>query len=209
MNNTLLTGFMGSGKSSVGRLLARASERYFLDTDALIEARFGVSIGEIFKRDGEAAFRAAERDAADFLARSVSNAVIATGGGMPVVCENLRSVGVVIYLKCDFETIAQRLAADAENYKRPLAASIEALRDRFYSRLEIYEKSADFIINAALPKESVLKEIVNISAAVETDLTDEEKEIIREGRKHYAEHPEDYVSQEEAEKIIYGKTRNR
>ncbi|GHV07240.1 shikimate kinase [Campylobacterota bacterium] len=139
---------MGSGKSTVGRCLARASDRYFLDTDALIETSHKQTIAEIFANAGEAQFRLYERDLAAWLAAFVKGAVISSGGGMPTVCDNLREIGFVVYLQCDFETIKDRLDHEAERDKRPLAVSIDTLCDKFVSRQEIYERSADLIVDA-------------------------------------------------------------
>jgi shikimate kinase len=151
---------MGGGKGTIGRLLAQKTERFFLDTDALIEARANKTIAEIFALEGEAAFREKERRLARWLADSVSGAAIACGGGMPASCENLRSIGEVIYLKCDFQTIAKRLEAESERKKRPLAASIERLRELFILREPIYERAADRVIDAAQSVEAVLEAIV-------------------------------------------------
>ncbi|MDR2905153.1 MAG: shikimate kinase [Helicobacteraceae bacterium] len=159
MKNLVLIGFMGSGKSSLGRLISAETGRFFLDTDALIESHYARAIGEIFASEGEAAFRAAEKNCAAFLAKSVKNAVIATGGGMPIVCDNLSEIGKVVYLKCSFEAIAKRLSQDAEKSKRPLAASLEILRERYDARLKIYEKSAEIVINAEDPIEICLQNL--------------------------------------------------
>ncbi|MDR2153049.1 MAG: shikimate kinase [Helicobacteraceae bacterium] len=161
MNNLVLIGFMGSGKGTIGRLLARKTGRFFLDTDALIESFANRSIVEIFRTETEEAFRRYERDLAAWLARSVSAAVIATGGGMATAIsrDDLRSIGETIYLQCDFATIARRLANEAEREKRPLAASIETLRDRFLEREAIYRARADRIIDANQSVEAVLEAI--------------------------------------------------
>jgi shikimate kinase len=159
LNNLVLIGFMGSGKSSVGRILAQKTARYFLDADALIESATNMKIADIFANGGEALFRAYERDLAAWLARSVSSAVISTGGGMIVSCGNLRAIGEIIYLKCDFETIAKRLKGEAEREKRPLAASIETLRDRFLQREAVYESNADRVIDANQSLGTVLEAI--------------------------------------------------
>lgn len=149
MNNLVLIGFMGSGKSTVGRLLAAQTNRYFLDTDALIEAAAGKTIEQIFESEGEAAFRQRERDLAAWLERSVSNAVIATGGGMPTVCENLKRIGKVVYLDCTFETVIERLGKSGERAKRPLALADEsALEALFLERVEIYRRALNIFVNA-------------------------------------------------------------
>ncbi|MDR2639669.1 MAG: shikimate kinase, partial [Helicobacteraceae bacterium] len=101
MNNLVLIGFMGSGKSSVGRALAQKTARFFLDTDALIESATNRRISDIFALEGETAFRERERELAAWLESSVNNAVISAGGGMIVSCANLKRAGEIVYLKCD------------------------------------------------------------------------------------------------------------
>lgn len=139
--NLILTGFMGTGKSSVGRLLAQLWHRPFLDTDKEIERRTGRKIKRIFAEDGEAAFRELERRCVDeWLPKS--GAVIATGGGIltsPGMCEKLRALGVVVTLFASPETIYSRTRGGG----RPLLKSEDpaarirellAVRERDYRR---------------------------------------------------------------------------
>src|SRR5262245_48950515 len=110
MDNVILVGFMGAGKSSVGRLLARKLGRCFIETDDMIVAREGRSIPEIFATQGEAHFREAELEAVRLLALKRGD-VIATGGGLPCregVPEALRALGTVVWLAGDFETLYER-----------------------------------------------------------------------------------------------------
>ena len=103
--NVILVGFMGAGKSSVGRLLARRLGRCFVETDDMITARKGRSILEIFAERGEAHFRSPEEETVRLLALK-SGDVIATGGGL--FCregrpEALKALGTVVWLRGDFE----------------------------------------------------------------------------------------------------------
>src|ERR1044071_4089603 len=91
IRNLALIGFMGTGKSSVGRLVADVLHFTFLDTDDVIEARAGCSIREIFDQHGEAAFREWERRIVEELTRR-NRTVIATGGGLPANESNLSSL---------------------------------------------------------------------------------------------------------------------
>src|ERR1043166_5233349 len=91
IENLALICFMGTGKSSVGRLVADALHFTFLDTDAVIEARAKVSIADIFKYQGEPAFRALECRIVEELARR-EKTVISTGGGLPVNEKNMASL---------------------------------------------------------------------------------------------------------------------
>ena len=126
--NIVLTGFMGTGKTTVGEILARRLNRRFIDMDAVIEARAGYSIPQIFRRQGEAAFRDMERRLIHELALQ-HGLVIATGGGAlvdPANREALGSHGLIICLNASKEEIRARLA---ENHDRPLAADWERLFD--------------------------------------------------------------------------------
>lgn len=120
-DNLVLVGFMGVGKSAVGRELARRLHRPLLDMDVEIERRAGRTIAEIFTQDGEPAFRALERD----LARELSgreNLVIACGGGVVLQPDNLADLsrtGLVICLTASEATIMERVA---RTHHRPLLA---------------------------------------------------------------------------------------
>ena len=110
----VLVGFMGSGKSSVGRELARRFGVPFVDVDAWIESATGCRIRDLFAREGEPAFREREKAALREVL-SVKGCVIATGGGAFVDEENrvlLRSYAPVVYLDAAVETLLGRLAAD-------------------------------------------------------------------------------------------------
>lgn len=122
-NNVVLTGFMGTGKTTVGKLLAAQLGYAFVDTDDLIEARQGRSIPQIFAELGEAAFRQMERELAEELATR-DGLVIATGGRLmldPVNAAALGRSGRVFCLVATPQEILARLAADTE-HPRPLLA---------------------------------------------------------------------------------------
>ncbi len=158
MNNIVLIGFMGSGKSSVGRVVAKAKGLYFVDTDALIESFEGKKIRDIFATEGEAYFRDLEKKCFEWLSCSISNTLISTGGGMPTVIDSFAPLGRSIYLKVDFETLLTRLKAE-EFDKRPLFQDVEFARQIFEAREPIYAKKADITIDANRSFEEVLKEV--------------------------------------------------
>lgn len=117
--NLVLIGFMGSGKSSVGRLAARALGFQFVDTDQLITEKTGKQISEIFQTDGEAAFRALETNVLEELSSRV-HCVISTGGGAVLSANNrslLREIGFVACLGASEEVLFERVS---RNSKRPL-----------------------------------------------------------------------------------------
>jgi shikimate kinase len=140
-DNVVLVGFMGAGKSSVGRLLARRLGRCLVETDDMITAKEGRSIPEIFAAEGEAYFRAAEDEALALLGLK-SGEVVATGGGLP--CregrpEALRALGSVIWLDGDFDVLYRRALRGGE---RPMLAgksredvlALYRAREPFYGR---------------------------------------------------------------------------
>ncbi len=138
--NIVLTGFMGTGKTTVGRLLAERLGRQFVDTDEIIEERFG-PIPKIFEDLGEAAFRDMEREVARWLA-ATTDLVIGTGGRLMLDDEAggaLSTTGKVFCLAADVETLIARLADEADT--RPLLAGDEAserIRALIEERREAY-----------------------------------------------------------------------
>ncbi len=157
-----LVGFMGSGKTTVGKLLAVELGWHFVDIDAEIERVQGVSVSEIFEQKGEAAFRALESDA---IKRHVSivergqATVVALGGGAFTQASNfelLENNGVSIWLDCPVETAAQRTASESH---RPLARDPERFRTLFEERRFWYAK-ADYQIDAAADPVTVVKRIL-------------------------------------------------
>ena len=119
LSNIILTGFMGTGKTTVGKLLAMRLQRPFIDTDALIVERNGRAIADIFAQDGEAAFRAWERRVALELAQQ-QGLVIATGGRLMLDEENaaaLSASGQVFCLTAVPQTVLERVQDDT---RRPL-----------------------------------------------------------------------------------------
>jgi len=119
--NLVITGFIATGKTTVGRRVAESMGRAFVDTDSVIEERHG-PIAAIFAGGGEAAFRQMERDLAVELGQR-SGLVIATGGGMlldPEACEALTRSGRVFCLAASPDEIHRRVLADGERRDRPL-----------------------------------------------------------------------------------------
>lgn len=145
MRHIVLTGFMGAGKTAVGRRLAKRLGRPFLDTDQLIEEQSGRTISEIFAEDGEAGFRRIERETVAALAPDAPS-VIATGGGTFVDAANqarLRELGVVICLLINIDTVVERTT---RNSKRPLASGGRADLERLFAeRLPAY-RQADVLV---------------------------------------------------------------
>ncbi|MEA1923122.1 MAG: shikimate kinase [Pseudomonadota bacterium] len=137
-NNILLIGFMGVGKGKLARELARQTDYFAIDTDDLIESLENRTIRNIFKEKGEAYFRNLEQKVADWLAHSVKNTVISTGGGF-IGVDNLNDIGRVIYLQSDFNTISEKIMgsprAKKKIKKRPLFQDRDKAEKLFKSRL--------------------------------------------------------------------------
>ncbi|PSQ99495.1 MAG: shikimate kinase [Bacteroidetes bacterium QS_9_68_14] len=170
-----LTGFMGSGKSTVGPRVARRRGARFVDLDNVIAERAGRAIPAIFEAEGEAGFRKREAAALRAVSKQASAQVVATGGGTLVQEENLQRAlgsGVIVYLRAPAATLADRLREAAARRPllqgeggQPLAGAaltrrIEALlseRQRFYERAHVTvdtaeatpEESAEAVVEAA------------------------------------------------------------
>ncbi len=155
----VLVGFMGAGKTTVGRLLAARLGLRFADTDLIIEERRGCSIRQIFAEDGEAAFRAAEHEVLAELMRG-PGAVVAAGGGAVEYQSSRRLLGAarVIYLQISYDEAMRRVGADAG---RPLLRRPD-LGDIYQRRLPVYQSVATLTVAAAgRPAEAVCEEVIS------------------------------------------------
>ena len=141
--NIILSGFMGCGKTTIGKIIAQKLNLDFIDTDKLIEKREGRRIREIFDTDGEGYFRDKEHEICAELSRE-DNKVIATGGGALTFDRNkevLSKNGRIIFIDVDLDTIIKRIGNDS---RRPLLNS--ETRALFDKRNPIYKKNCDFTI---------------------------------------------------------------
>jgi shikimate kinase len=146
----VLVGFMGAGKSTVGRELARQLGWRFLDMDRRIEQDAGLSVAEIFRRHGEPAFRAAEARLAASLA-DLDRHVVAAGGGAfaaPETRASLQAGAFTVYMRCDFPTLVARVRPDGS---RPLAGSRETMAGLFAEREASY-RLADWTVDASVAR---------------------------------------------------------
>lgn len=160
--NIVLCGFMGCGKTTVGRLLAQMSGRSFVDMDEYIETAQGRSISDIFRADGEAAFRAAEREACRDLSRR-TGLVIATGGGALVDRRNavlLSQTGVVVLLEVPLPVLSERLKGDKNRPLLQRADREEAMQSLYEARLPCYRRAARFWVDASRAPRDVCREIL-------------------------------------------------
>ena len=164
MNNIILIGFMGCGKSTIGIKLSYKIKRTMLDTDKQIEREQGKSITEIFAEFGETAFRAMETAYLKKLVQGTENQIISVGGGLPVQERNhvlLHELGKVIYLRATADTIYERLKDDTT---RPLLQGDnpkQKIAELMQERAAIYEKVADVIVDVDYKSfDEILNEIV-------------------------------------------------
>jgi len=142
-----LIGFMGSGKTTTGKRLARKLNYTFIDTDSLFEEKSGKSISDYFKVKGETAFRQAEHDLLDDLVK-LDNVVVATGGGLPCFFDNMDIInanGISVYLRLSPLSLASRLANSKED--RPLIKNLSGDNLLFFIT-EMLEKREPYYLKA-------------------------------------------------------------
>ena len=161
MKSIVLCGFMGCGKSTVGKVLARRMGFDFVDMDSYIERREGMSVAEIFAAKGEKYFRSVESAVCAELSRRL-NTVIAAGGGALVSHKNaciLKGSCIIILLEAPFALLVQRIR---KSTSRPLAVSSsdEQLLSLYQKRLPVYRNAADFSLEATGTPEDIAHQIL-------------------------------------------------
>jgi shikimate kinase len=158
----LLVGLPGSGKSTVGRQLARRLNLPFTDSDTVIEQRLGCSIRSFFEREGEDAFRDVEEQViAELCTRE--DGVIATGGGAVLRAANrdrLRAAGHVVYLRSTPEDVFRRVKHDRNRPLLQVDDPMKRLRELYAQRDPLYRETAHFVIETAHPSVPTLVNMV-------------------------------------------------
>jgi len=152
-SNIALVGFMGTGKSTVGQMVASMLHFRFLDTDEMIEGLAGKRISEIFTTDGEARFREYEKQVVQRLT-AVCGAVISTGGGLITAPENLASLkehALVVCLWCSPETIFKRVGHQSHRPLLRVEKPQERIRELLNERAPAY-RQADVLLNSEFRK---------------------------------------------------------
>jgi len=170
MKNIFLIGMPSSGKSTLGKRLARELHYHFIDTDRLIIREEGRSVADIFAQEGEPYFREAEARVLRTI-KPGGSLVVATGGGMPCFHENMayiKTAGVSVFLDVPPHTLAQRMIAHAQQFpsdapERPLfnagdQALLDNLRQKHEHRLPIYQQ-ADITITGDASEHDVLNRL--------------------------------------------------
>ncbi|MDI6732803.1 MAG: shikimate kinase [Planctomycetota bacterium] len=162
--NIILIGFRGTGKTSVGQILAREIKWSFIDADEYIERRYGFMIAELFEKHGESLFRLLESDAIHELSRLDSH-VIAAGGGAVLKYKNVKNLkknGLVFRLESDCDVIYHRILKDDEAGKSRPRLTTKNLYDEIKSLMEFrepyYKQASDYTINTS---KSTPQQVVN------------------------------------------------
>lgn len=149
-DNIVLIGYMGSGKTTFGKVCAKKLGMQFLDADEYIVKKAGKSIPEIFAEDGEEAFRKLETEVLMYWRDNLSNTVLATGGGMPLRKENarlLKEIGKVGYLTATTKEIYDRVKGDTNRPLLQCDNPYEKICDMMKQRKPLYEQAADVVID--------------------------------------------------------------
>lgn len=161
MKNIILTGLMGSGKSSLGKAAAKATGMAFVDMDAFIERGAGMSVSELFEKFGEERFRDMETKTCYMLAQKQGQ-VIATGGGVILNEENITALsrsGIIIFVDRPLE----KILADVDIASRPLLKEgADKLKKIYNERIDRYQTSAQIILENSCSEEETLSKLVNI-----------------------------------------------
>ena len=165
MSNIVLVGFMGVGKTSVGKMLSNKLDREFLELDEVIEKKEGTSIKEIFEKKGEPYFRKLEKEVVKEASKE-NNLIISAGGGAIIDQENfnnLKKNGTLVCLEASVDTILNRtkglVVRPLLNVENP-RKKIEELLDKRIS----YYKKADFCINTdRMSVEEVVEKIIELA----------------------------------------------
>lgn len=145
MNHIVLIGFMGAGKSTIGRRLSKNSGCLFVDTDEMIENEQQETISHIFETKGETYFRDLETQALKDLESRTERMIVAVGGGLPMRAENrelMKKLGTVIYLKAETDTLVRRLSGDTRRPKIQGGDLRKKIEDLMSEREEIYKEAA-------------------------------------------------------------------
>ncbi len=165
-----LVGYRGTGKSTVGRIVANLMSRAFVDADTALEARLGRSIGQVFEQDGEPAFRDWEESVLAELTALPHKAVLATGGGVVLRESNrrlLRRFGVVIWLRAEPGVLAARLATDTQRPALTSAGTLDEIGAVLAQRESLYHAVADAVVDTnGKDADAVSHDVISALSAV-------------------------------------------
>ena len=148
MDNIILCGFMGCGKSTIGKIIAKKTGKKFIDMDPYIEEKAEMKISEIFEKFGEASFRDMEHEACKELSE-MKGMVIASGGGAFTFDRNVevfKGKDKIIFLDVELETIKYRLRNDKVRPLLQRPDKDKAMEELYNKRFPIYQKASDIIV---------------------------------------------------------------
>jgi shikimate kinase len=157
-----LIGMPGSGKSTVGRQLARQLQSRFVDTDAEVEKRAATSIRAYFETQGEQRFRDLEQSVLAQLLQD-DKLVLATGGGIVLRehnCQALREASTVVYLRSSPEELFRRLRHDTHRPLLQVDDPLRKLRELFHERDPLYRQAAHFVVEIGRPSVPTLVNMI-------------------------------------------------
>lgn len=158
-----LVGLPGSGKSTIGRHLARRLQLELIDTDALIEKRLGETIRAFFEREGEERFRQVEHETLRDALTHPRRCVMATGGGIVLREDNRRLLArgaIVVYLRSSPEDLARRLRHDRQRPLLQVAHPLAKLRELYRVRDPLYREVAHFTVETGRPSVALLTQTI-------------------------------------------------
>ena len=164
VKNIILCGFMGCGKSTIGRRLSYKTEKEFVDMDAYIEEKAGMTVKEIFEKYGEEKFRELETEACRELSEK-SDLIIASGGGTLTFQENidiLKSTGRIVYICISYERLCERLKRDTRRPLLQVENRNEVIKELLEKRTPVYEKAASVYVDGNFTSGQVADIILGI-----------------------------------------------
>lgn len=164
MKNVILCGFMGCGKSTIGRKLSARTNMPFIDLDNYIEEKAGMTVKEIFEKYGEGKFRELESEACVELSEK-SGLIIAAGGGTLTFQNNidtLKKTGRIVYIDVKYEMLCERLKRDTRRPLLQVENRNEVIRELLEKRAPIYKKAASVYIDGNFTSNRVAEIIMGI-----------------------------------------------
>jgi len=168
----VLIGYMASGKTSIGKKLAKRMRLPFIDLDLYISENESMSVSDIFKIKGEIYFRKKETEYLEELMAKNIDFILAVGGGTPCYANNMAIINrdaQSIYLKYSLQTAYSKLSQEKNKKKRPLIANIsnsdlkEFIAKHLFERAPFYEKATNTLVTDAKKKKEIVTEIINLN----------------------------------------------
>lgn len=162
--NIILCGFMGSGKSTIGKQLSEKLGTGFIDTDIYIEQKEGMTISQMFEKYGESYFRQKEKEVCEELS-NLQRMVISTGGGTLLSDDNMKALkknGVIFLLNVSSRTVLTRLKNDTTRPLLQREDKEKAVKMMLSSRTPLYNRAADYVIDAEESPRKICLKIISI-----------------------------------------------